>query len=547
MTPEADRERRFDAIVVGGGHNGLVAAAYLGRAGLRVAVLEQREQLGGPCGTFEFLPGYRTAFTNSPGSLEPRIVGDLELASHGLRFVRPDPTLVHPFESTTFLGWRDHALVDHQLDRLAAGEAARYRGLIAFLEELGRRLGVSLFDAPPDLATLVSQLRTPEDEDAFGRLFLGTLEELLDDFLSSEESKALMAMLAVNGQLLPPSTPGSAIGLLLRPLSLASATRRHEGYDPRDAPLRGSVGLPVGGMGAIVDAVAADCRQHGVVLRTGTPVERILHDGDAVRGVVTGAGEEYEAPVVVASLAPQALATSLLDDCDDPMLVSLRRRRRRGSAFKIVLALDGLPAVRNLPEEVSPERALSAQFRIAPSLAYVEAAITDGLAGRPSRAPLIWGLVPSLTSPGVAPPGRHLVSLNIWHAPHDLADGDWHDERDRFGAHCVDLLDRWLPGLKDRIVDHRFIDPTEIAGELGLPASNITHGDMHPGRMFGFRPHVGAHDYRGPLHGLYLSGAGTWPGGYVTGIPGHNASRAVLADLAAGTGDRRMGALSWSS
>lgn len=538
----------LDVVVVGGGHNGLVAAAYLGRAGLRVSVLEQRAQLGGPCGTFEFMPGYRTAFTNSPGSLERVVVQELELPAHGLRFVRPDPTLVHPFERGTFLGWRDQARVAAQLDRFAPGEAARWQRLVAHLERLGARLGVSIFEPPPRLSELTARLTDPADERAFGQVFAGTLNDLLDEHLRSDEAKALMTMLAVNANLVPPSSPGSAIGLLLRPLSLASTPAVEPG-DPRRAPLRGSTGLPVGSMGAIVDALEADCLAHGVAVRRETGVARILRDGDAVTGVLTADGEELRAGTVLSAVSPHRLCASLLDDgVEGDVVAALRAAKPRGSAFKLALALDRLPHVPGLPDGITAEQALSAQFRIGASPRAIEGAILDGMAGRTSAQPIMWGLVPSLTSPGLAPAGRHLLSVNVWHAPYDLADGDWAQETERFGLRCVAALDEQLPGLAAAIVGHRFMGPREIEAELGLDGANITHGDMLPGQLFGFRPHVLASDYRGPLRGLYLTGAGTWPGGYVTGVPGRNASRAILRDLRdGGAATTTTTEMQWSS
>lgn len=530
----------FDVAVVGGGHNGLVAAAYLARAGLRVTVLERRAQLGGPCGTWEFMPGYRAAFTNSPGSLERVVVEELELAAHGLRFVRPDPTLLHPFERGAFVGWRDPARVAAQLDRFAPGEAARWRALVDRLERLGAQLGVSIFEPPPRLAELAARLRDPADERAFGQLFAGSLCDLLDQHLRSDEAKALMTMLAVNANLVPPSSPGSALGLLLRPLSLASTPTAAPG-DPQRAPLRGSTGLPLGGMGAIVDALEAACRAHGVAIRRETAVAQVLRDGERVTGLLTADGEEVAAATVLSAVSPHRLCAALLDDgVEGEVVAALRADRPRGSAFKLALALDRLPSVPGLPDGLGAEQALSAQFRIGASPRAIEGAILDGMAGRTSAQPIMWGLIPSLTSPGLAPEGRHLLSVNVWHAPFDLADGDWAEETERFGRRCVAALDAQLPGLADAIVGHRFMGPREIADELGLDGANITHGDMLPGRFFGFRPHVLASDYRGPLRGLYLTGAGTWPGGYVTGVPGRNASQAILRDRREhGRGGRR--------
>lgn len=521
----------FDVVIVGGGHNGLVAAAYLGRAGLKVAVLESRPSLGGPCGTYEFMPGYRAAFTNSAGSFEPRFIEELKLAEFGLRFIRTDPTVVHPFPSGAFVGWRDRSRVAAQLDAWAAGESERYFGLLARLEELARHLGASVFAPSPTLSAMAK--RVPARlERLFERVFFGSLRQLLDEELASEEAKALLGIVALNATFVPPSAPGTAIGLMMRPLSLAS-TPAISVDDPRRVPLRGSAGLPAGGMGAVIDALAGCCRSFGVTLITEAPVAHVIHRHGRVAGVVTLSGDEYHASRVISTINPTVLFGKLLDD--DAMDASLRRAvaavPMRGSAFKVVLALDGLPRYAGLPGDVTAAEIAGVQFRVAPSLDAIERAVSEGLSGTPSDQPIMWGLVPTVTSPELAPPGRHLLSVNVWHAPMVLAQGSWAEQRDVFGWRCVDVLSRFMPDLRDRIIGHRFMAPSDIEQELGLVGSNITHGDMLPANLFGARPHAAMHNYRTPLDGLFLSGSGVWPGGYVTGIPGYNASAAVLADL----------------
>lgn len=530
-TGSVSAKSTYDAIVVGGGHNGLVCAAYLARAGQKVLVLERRAELGGPCGTFEFMPGYRCAITNSPGSLEPRVVRELELERHGLRFLQTDPTLVHAFPGRPFIGWRDRAKVAQQLDAFAPGEAARQADLLADLERLARSMGISLFAAPRGLTAIARNI-PPEQTRLFEQVFMGSLRELLEQRLRSEEARALLGMVALNATFAPPSAPGTAIGLMLRPISMASSPPTDQ-HDPRRQALRGSTGLPVGGMGAIIDALEKACLAHGAELLREASVNRILTQGDRVVGAVTQEGNEYRAPVVVSAVNPRILFDNLLGEgvIELSITQAVSALPMRGSAFKIALALDGLPTFADLPEGVDPKEAISAQFRVAHSLSYIETAVADGLAGRPSEEPLIWGLVPSVTSPGIAPKGRHLMSLNVWHAPQKLKNADWATETDAFGKRVIGLLSQTMPDLADRIVDHRFMNPDEIESELGLVGAHITHGDMLPGNLFGARPTPEMDDYRTPLSGLYLTGGGTWPGGYVTGVPGHNTGAQILADL----------------
>src|SRR5258707_9189234 len=281
---------RFDAIVVGGGHNGLVAAAYLCRAGLKTLVVEANPRLGGPAATLEFMPGYFTTIANSPGSLEPKIVDDLELEGHGLSFVRPDPTLVHPLDGDRlYVGWRDPARNHAQLETFASGEAARYDAFFAYLQRFADRLGISIFEPPPTLKHLVRNLTRLEDQEAFSRILFGNARDLMDEFELAPETQALIAPLAVVGGQVAPSTPGTPFNLMMRPLSLASL-RAGAAHEPRLIPLRGSTGLPVGGMGAIIEALRMSVVAHGGGGMTSKPVASNRSDGDKVPGAVTADG-----------------------------------------------------------------------------------------------------------------------------------------------------------------------------------------------------------------------------------------------------------------
>jgi phytoene dehydrogenase-like protein len=524
---------RFEAIVVGGGHNGLVAAAYLGRAGLRTLVIEASPRLGGPAATLEFMPGYFTTIANSPGSLEPKIVEDLELERYGLKFVRPDPTLVHPLDGDRlYVGWRDPARNHAQLETYAPGEAKRYDAFFAYLQRFADRLGISIFEPPPSLQHLVRNLTRLEDQEAFSRVLLGNARDLMDEFELAPETQALIAPLAVVGGQVAPSTPGTPFNLMMRPLSLASLRNSGAG-DPRLIPLRGSTGLPVGGMGAIIDALCASLRAHGGEVMTAKPVASILSRNGQVRGIVTKSGEEYEAPIVISAISPHTTVLSLVDDTSawGDLKPKMKRKPMRGRAFKVVLALDAMPRYAGARSEEEAVQLSSAQFRIAPSLDYIEEAHSDMLLGRLSLKPVIWGLCPSMTSPTLAPAGRHVLSLNVGNAPYRLRDGTWEQQRDVFAKRTIAKLAEYMPTLPDLIRDYRVVDPTQFEREFGLVEANITHGDALPFSSFWMRPLPGLHAYRTPTQGLYLSGNGTWPGNYISGICGHNASQAVLRDL----------------
>ncbi|CAI8017513.1 Pyridine nucleotide-disulfide oxidoreductase domain-containing protein 2 [Geodia barretti] len=448
----------WDAIVVGGGHNGLVCAAYMGKAGLRVLVLESREVFGGPSGSFEFMPGYTASFSNSPGSLETRVVEELDLPGAGLRFLRSDPTVIQFFPEHPFVVWRDMARVCAQLDALCPGEGDRYRGFVAKLEDFATRLRTSIFKPAPGLPYMAAGLTTEEDRDTFEQ---------------TNEARTLLGLLASNSGMVPQSAPGTACGLILRPLAMASAASLPSD-DFRRMPLRGSTGHPIGGMGAIIDSITARCRGFGGTLKLKTRVARILHNGGQARGVECENGAVYTAPIVVSAINPKTLFGKLLDDeaVGSEMRDDVQRFPMRGAAFKMALALDGIPTYANLPDDLTQEQASTCQ-------------------------------------------------------------------KDKFAKRCIETVSRYMPDLPDHIIDYRSFSPVDCEAELGIIGSNITHGEMLPHNLFGPRPHRLANDYRTPLKGLYLTGGGVWPGGFVTGVPGRNTSQAVLADL---QGDRESAA-----
>jgi len=526
----------FDAIVVGGGHSGLVCAGYLAKAGLKVLILEGSHRLGGPAATVEFMPGYRTTITNSPGSLEPKIVRDLELEAHGLRFVMTDPTLVHPLDDgRLFVGWRDRARTAAQFDAFAAGDAARYDAMFAYLQDFANRLGISVFREPPDLQALVKNLTTVADQEAFGRIFFGSARDLFEEFELSANTKAVIAPMTVVAGQFTPSTPGTPVNLMMRPLSLASMAME-AGHDPRAHNLRGSTGLTVGGMGAIIDAMVSSAKSRGVVIRTETPVAKLLTRNGAVTGVVTAAGEEIAASVVISAINPRTAIERLIDDGDETwtgIKGKMSRRRMTGRAYKLVLALEGLPRYAAASDDAEAALLAGAQFRIAPTLDYIEESHADMMLGRTPEKPVIWGLCPSISSPELAPPGKHVMSCNIGNAPFHLKDGDWKTERDRLAQRCVKAMTRWIPNLPDIISDYACVDPEDFERDYGLVEANITHGDMLPWNQFWMRPLPGLANYRTPTHGFYLSGNGTWPGNFVSGLSGHNTAHAVIADLQA--------------
>jgi len=523
-------KNNYDVVVIGAGHNGLTCAGYLARAGLKVLVLERRHRVGGLSTEYEFFPGYTASIPNSPGSLEPKVVADLELEKFGLSFNPPDPSLVVPFpDGRAMVAWRDPVKTADEIRKFSEKDVTAYGAFFEYLNKFAKKTGVSLFKPPPTLAELMQSLTSPEDEEAFSKIVLGSLKDLLDEWLESEELKSVIAAISATSHLAGPYTPGTAYLLLMRPLSLASSGI-NTGHDPRKQYLRGSTGLPIGGMGAVTRAMKDSIEAHGGVIRLDSGVSRIVAGADGVQGVELESGEFIPAKIVASNLHPRTTLQDMLNDSEvDPVFEKkVDQLPSRGSAFKLALALDGMPAFAAAPKELQKHYA-SCQFRLAPDMDYMERAVDDAKFGRPSAEPIILGLIPSLTSPSMAPPGKNILSCNVWHAPVKLAEGSWHIERDNMAKRCIEIISRYMPDLKDRLIDYRALSPLDLQNEFGLRDANIMHLDMLPHKMFGLRPLAQCAAYKTPTKGLYLCGSGTWPGGTVSGIPGHNAAQEIIS------------------
>lgn len=523
-----------DVIIVGGGHNGLVCSGYLARAGLSVLVLEGSDRFGGPAATREFFPGFSSAIANSPGSLEPKVLADFELEKHGLRFVRPDPTLVHPLtDGRLFIGWRDRERVDAQIDSFAPGESARYHAVFDYLNRFAERLGISVFREPPTLQELTRNLRSTEDEEMFSRIFFGSVRSLFEHFGLAPETQAIMGPLSVVSGLVGPSTPGTPFNLMMRPLSLASL-KSASSDDPRQMPLRGSTGLAIGGMGAITEALARSVEASGVKLCSNARVTSIE---ETARGlaVSTDDGRVFRAPTVISAAHPYLSAK--LVQSTRPEWADIRAGMDRtppaGTAFKIVLGLGDMPRYAAAKNDDEARALATAQLRIAPTLDYLDDCHADFVRGRMPEKPLIWGLCHSMTTPHMAPEGKHILSINLGGAPHRGGRPPLAVDKDAVVRNVVSIISEWIPNLPDIVEQHAVIDAQTFENDFGLYGANIAHIDMMPINQFWMRPYPGLHRYRTPTPGLYLSGVGTWPGAYFSGIPGHNTAQAVLADLAA--------------
>jgi phytoene dehydrogenase-like protein len=522
---------RFDAIVIGGGHNGLIAAAYLARAGQRVVVLERRPVLGGATVGEELFPGFRVATcAETTPRLRPEVVRDLGLVGLGLRLRRVDPLIAAPqLDGTRLVVWQDDEATAAGLAARSAHDAARFPVFARQVRDVAALLAPVLAASPPDVfgGDRVSLLPTIG---AAGRArFQGraTVEHLVRWLAMSVadlaeewfESEALRAVLAASG-IASISWGPSAAGTV--------ATLLHQAVGD-DAGAFGPPGVVVGGMGALVGALAASATRAGADVRADSPVARVLVDDDMrAAGVVLEDGTEIRAGTVVSNADPRTTCLDLLEPgrLDPSFVHDLHNVKYRGSMSRVHLALAGLPSFPALPDT----ELLRGRIRLVPSVRFLERAYDDAKYGEPSSEPYLETTLPTLNDPDLAPEGRHLMSVTVRYTPYHLAEGGWDERREALGDAVLARLETYAPGISELVVDRHVVTPLDLEEVYGLPEGNPNHGEHTLDQLLHMRPVPGWERYRTPVAGLYLCGAGTHPGGGVTGMPGHNAARQVLRD-----------------
>ncbi len=530
----------WDAILVGGGHNGLVCAAYLAKAGLKVCVLERRDVVGGAAVTEEFHPGFRNSVAAYTVSLlQPKVIADLDLAAHGLKIVQRRLNNFLPLPDDRYLAigagrTREEVAKFSRRDAERLPEYERRLDAIAdVLREVALQPPPNVTDAGwlkalPELLRAgrlgrrIKSLDTNLRTDLLD-LFAVSAAEFLERFFESEPIKAVFGFDGVVGNYASPYTPGSAYVLL------------HHVFGEVNG-IKGAWGHAIGGMGAISEAIAKSARAAGVDIRTGCGVREIIVEavdakpGRAV-GVVATNGETLRARCVVANVNPKLLYEQLLDPAVVPAATAERMANWRcgSGTFRMNVALSELPRFRALPEAGDH---LSAGIILAPSLDYMDRAYLDARALGWSRAPIIEMLIPSTLDDSLAPSGRHVASLFCQHVAPVLTDGRcWDDHREEVADLMVATVDQWAPGFAASVLGRQIKSPLDLERDFGLVGGDIFHGALSLNQLFSARPMLGQADYRGALPGLYLCGAGTHPGGGVTGAPGHNAARVIVADL----------------
>jgi phytoene dehydrogenase-like protein len=524
---------RYDVIIVGGGHNGLVCAAYLARAGRRVLVLERRPLLGGCCITEELWPGFKVstaAYVNS--LLRPEIIRDLNLQRYGFQMIPRNPSSFTPLPDGRYLLMGpDRQQTLQEIAKFSPRDADNYLRYEQMLTRIADVLEPLLLQTPPNpfswrpqnlwkiwqLVRRFQRLKVPGASEAL-EILTGAARPILERWFESEPLKATLATDAVIGAFASPSQPGTAYVLF------------HHVMGECDG-VRGVWGYVRGGMGMIAESLAAAARSYGAEIRTNAEVAHILVRDGQVRGVVLRDGLEFHASKVASNADAHVTFLRLVGEQHLPeeFVAAVRRIDYSSATVKINVALDRPPNFRCLPSDgVGPHH--HGTMHIAPDLDYIERAYDDAKYGHWAQNPMLECTMATALDDSLAPPGKHILSMFVQYAPYHLQGTTWEQEKDRFADRCFDILEEYAPGFKASVLYRMVIPPPEMEKLWGITGGNIMQGAMSLNQLFSFRPVPGYADYRTPIRGLYLCGAATHPGGGVMGACGYNAAREILRD-----------------
>ena len=526
--------KRYDAVIIGGGHNGLTCACYLAGAGYKVAVLERRAVVGGAAITEEFFPGFsNSACAYTVSLLHPKVIRDLRLAEHGLKIIeRPLANFLPLADGAYFKLGNTLGQTQTELEKFSTRDAERLPDYYAMLERAGTVMRQLLLETPPNvgggareaLKALRGGFRMRKTGMAARRDFFDLMTksagDLLDAWFESDPIKAAFGFDAVVGNYASPYSPGSAYVLLHHVIGEVNGRR-------------GAWGHAVGGMGAITQAMAREAERLGVEITVGCEVSKVLVDDRGAQGVQLADGSMVDALCVVANVNPRLLYLDLVDSqvLDPDFLRRIHGYKCGSATFRMNVALSELPDFTCLPGSHLQAHHQSGII-IGPSLAYMEQAYFDARTYGCSRAPVVEMLIPSTVDPTLAPPGKHVASLFCQHFAYQLPAGlDWDSIREPAADMVIDTVTRHAPNFKAAVLGRNIYSPLDLEREFGLTGGDIFHGALTLDQIWSARPVLGHADYRAPVKGLYLCGAGTHPGGGVSGLPGHNAAREILRDI----------------
>ena len=506
----------YSAIIVGAGHNGLVSANYLAKAGGRVLVLERRDFVGGACITEELFPDFRVSSCSYIcHMLQGKVIDDLELRKHGLDIHPVDPYRFQPFPSGNYmLRWHDQQRNAEEIARMSPGDLEGYHRYQGFMRRASGILHRYFLESPPTLAQVTEDVRGTQNEAVWERMLTGNMRDLVEEHFESPEVRAVFIDAEDAGD---PRAPGSIMSIAYLDTDMFTEDR--------------NFGIPHGGMGGITQAMARAAESLGAEIRANAVVERILvRDGRAV-GVELADGERIEADVVLSNADPKRTFLSLVDENDvaPEVVQGIRRLKTDVSYLKFHAALDELPDFTHYLGNRYDENFL-VQVRICPSVEYFQQSADDARSGRPSSAPVMHIQIPSVLDKSLTPEGKHVMSIWVLYAPVRPREGAWDELREQTGEHLIDTIGEYAPNFRKSVRDWELFTPQELEERVGLTDGNIRHLDITSAQIFANRPSNLFDGYRTPIENLYLCGAGTHPGGEVTGAPGHNAAHEVLRD-----------------
>ncbi|HZR64170.1 MAG TPA: NAD(P)/FAD-dependent oxidoreductase [Terriglobales bacterium] len=519
-----------DIVIIGGGHNGLVTAFYLARAGFKPIVLERREQVGGAAITEEFHPGFRSSILAHSASLRADVLRDMQLEKHGLKLIQPEVAVASlSAEGRALVLHSDLNRAAQEIGKFSKVDAAKYRQFQLALEKTSRVISKVLALTPPEIAE-------PTKSDLFSLLRLGrsirglgkkstydllrwgpmAVADLVSEFFENDLLRATVAARGIFGTFMGPWSAGTSLVLLLRAAADSNPAGRNL--------------FAQGGIGAITQAMASAARKAGAEIRTGAQVLQITVKNEATTGVVLSTGEEISARAVVSNADPKATFLKLVD----PSLLSptftkrLQNYRMNGTVAKVNVALSALPSFTALQENLE---ALRGRIQIGPEIDYIERAFDESKYGNFSRAPYLEITIPTLTSPSLAPSGKHVMSMYMQYAPYKLKDATWHEQRNALGQTVIKTIAQYAPDLPEKILHAQVITPLDLEQTYGMTGGHIFHGELALDQIFTMRPFLDWARYKTPIRNLYLCGSGTHPGTGLTGGSGANAAREILKDL----------------
>ena len=526
--------RQYDVIIVGGGHNGLVAAAYLAKSGLSVCVLERRYIVGGACVTEEIAPGFRVSTVAYVNSLfRPEIIRELRLREFGLELLERNPSSFTPFPDGRYLFLGPDARMNQkEISKFSDRDAKQFTEYEATLNRIARFVEPMLMRTPPDPLSrnprdLLALARMAKDFRRLGREGYGLIEmlsmsawELLDRWFESEELKVTLATDGIIGTMAGPLTPGTAYVLFHHVMGETNG-------------VRGVWAYVKGGMGGLTCALAQSAQSFGATIRCNASVAEILVQNGRAYGVRLESGEEIASRIIISNADPNVTFLKLVKETELPsdfVRVVKQIDYSSGSA-KINVLLNELPNFKAVPPNgVGPQH--KGTIHISPTLGYMERAWEEAEQGHPSSSPILEITIPSAVDPTIAPPGKHIMGMFVQYAPYSPRNGGWDDaSRNAFAERCLEILAEYAPNIQKSVIQRQILMPPDIEREFSLTGGNIFQGAMHLNQLLFMRPLPGWAKYRTPIRGLYLCGACTHPGGGVMGACGHNAANEVLRDL----------------